>query len=92
MKEVLSQMRDFAQLEDFNRKVCGDDEYAKDYFENLNKRQHPGRPDGSEGQKGHDQEAFTGNNWTIQRKAALATNLYKLTLFRLFYYRQMSIK
>ena len=28
-------MRDFAQLEDFNRKVGGDDEYAKDYFEIL---------------------------------------------------------
>jgi dolichyl-diphosphooligosaccharide---protein glycosyltransferase len=34
LEKILSEKRDFAQLEDFNRKVT-DEEYQKQYFENL---------------------------------------------------------
>jgi dolichyl-diphosphooligosaccharide--protein glycosyltransferase len=48
LEEILAQKRDFAQLEDFNRKTEGDDDYTKDYFENLNKKH---RPEGSDAPK-----------------------------------------
>lgn len=35
LKEILDKKKDFAQLEDFNRKDS-DEEYQKEYFENLN--------------------------------------------------------
>jgi len=38
LKEVLSRKKDFAQLEDFNKNEK-DDEYTKQYFENLNNPQ-----------------------------------------------------
>jgi dolichyl-diphosphooligosaccharide--protein glycosyltransferase len=39
LKTILEQKSDFAQLEDFNRGTK-DDEYTKEYFENLNKKTH----------------------------------------------------
>mmetsp|Transcript_3962 Transcript_3962/g.8643 ORF Transcript_3962/g.8643 Transcript_3962/m.8643 type:complete len:996 (+) Transcript_3962:177-3164(+) len=37
LEKILAEKRDFAQLEDFNRENT-DEEYQKQYFENLNKR------------------------------------------------------
>jgi dolichyl-diphosphooligosaccharide--protein glycosyltransferase len=36
LTDVLSKKRDFAQLEDFNRKTTRDEDYQKQYFEHLN--------------------------------------------------------
>lgn len=38
LNDILDQKRDFAQLEDFNR-GNKDDEYTKEYFDNLNKKE-----------------------------------------------------
>jgi dolichyl-diphosphooligosaccharide---protein glycosyltransferase len=35
LRKILSEKRDFKQLEDFNVKEKGDEEYQKQYFENL---------------------------------------------------------
>jgi dolichyl-diphosphooligosaccharide---protein glycosyltransferase len=37
LKKIIEEKRDFAQLEDFNR-GSSDQEYTKEYFENLNKK------------------------------------------------------
>eukprot|EP00536_Pseudo-nitzschia_multiseries_P007648 jgi/Psemu1/324848/estExt_fgenesh1_pg.C_1820001 len=37
LEKILAEKKDFAQLEDFNR-IGGDDEYQKQYFENLDKK------------------------------------------------------
>lgn len=39
MQKILREKRDFAQLEDFNKKADDDSEYQKKYFENLNRKQ-----------------------------------------------------
>jgi len=41
---ILEQKSDFAQLEDFNRGGAGDDQYTKEYFENLEKKTHGQAP------------------------------------------------
>lgn len=55
LEKILEEKRDFAQLEDFNRrKSGGDDEYQKQYFENLNKK---GRPKANNPEK--ESQTFT---------------------------------
>jgi dolichyl-diphosphooligosaccharide--protein glycosyltransferase len=53
LKVVLEQKSDFAQLEDFNRGSGADDEYTKEYFENLNNaggsKAAPGNPNAKPG-------------------------------------------
>ena len=40
LEKILKEKRDFAQLEDFNR-GSSDEEYTKEYFENLQKKDSP---------------------------------------------------
>lgn len=86
LEEILSQKRDFAQLEDFNRKTEGDDEYTKDYFENLNKNYRPeaGKPkinikklDPESIEKYNDKEYWQNNELTTLLWEIISENKLK---------------
>lgn len=55
LEKILTEKKDFAQLEDFNS-ATSDEEYQKEYFENLKKK---GRPLADEEEKAPEKQEYT---------------------------------